>query len=87
MTNSNALYLHQCNDFCIQELTLYLDTHPKDVAALHLLNRHLEIRDELKRNAEKKMGPLTNYDHDTNDWRWIKGPWPWERGANEHVDL
>ena len=32
----NALLIYQQNDFCIQELTLYLDTHPKDKTALRL---------------------------------------------------
>ncbi|MBQ4343566.1 MAG: spore coat protein CotJB [Erysipelotrichaceae bacterium] len=82
MINSKALYLLQSNDFCIQELTLYLDTHPEDRTAAHLLSKHLEIRDELKHAVENEMGPLTNYDHETRDWRWIKGPWPWERGTN-----
>ncbi len=82
MNNSNALLYHQGNDFCIQELTLYLDTHPEDRTAAYLLNKHLEMRDDLKAAVENKMGPLTNYDHNTKDWRWVKGPWPWEREAN-----
>lgn len=87
MTRTSHLLKHQQNDFCIQELTLYLDTHPEDKTALRLLRKHLDIREELKEAVQNESGPLTNYDHDTRDWRWVKGPWPWEKEVNEHVDL
>ena len=83
----NALIIYQQNDFCIQELTLYLDTHPKDKAALRLLKRHLDKREELKLNLEDEMGPLTNLDNTMKDYQWYKGPWPWENEVNHHVDL
>lgn len=87
MTRTNALLKHQQNDFCIQELTLYLDTHPEDRNAMRLLRRHLDQRDDLKADVEQERGPLTNYDLDTRDFRWIKGPWPWEKEVNDNVDL
>ena len=82
----NKLTLLQQMDFCIQELTLYLDTHPNDLYAFRLLKRHLADRDQLKMEVERKNGPLTNYDT-ANNWLWTKGPWPWENEVNHHVDL
>ena len=38
----NKLTLLQQMDFCIQELTLYLDTHPNDLYAFRLLKRPAE---------------------------------------------
>ena len=83
----NALLVYLQNDFCIQELTLYLDTHHQDKTALRLLKRHLDKREELKLNVEDEMGPLTNLDNTTKDYQWHKGPWPWENEVNHHVDL
>ena len=83
----NALLLFQQNDFCIQELTLYLDTHPQDKTAYRLLRRHLEKREELKFNLEDEMGPLTHLDNTARENTWYKGPWPWENEVNHHVDL
>ena len=80
--NTSNLLKHQQNDFCIQELTLYLDTHPEDRTAMRLLQRHLNMRDDLKEAVQRESGPQTIYDNDTRDWRWVKGPWPWEKEVN-----
>ena len=69
----------QENDFCIQELTLYMDTHPKDTEALNVLNQHIKRRDALKKAAQREVGPLTNYDHDGCTWDWVNDPWPWDK--------
>lgn len=74
-----ALRALQENDFCIQELTLFLDTHPGDEAAMKKLNYHLSKRNELKTAAEKETGPLTNYDHSGCTWEWVNNPWPWDK--------
>lgn len=74
-----ALLAMQQNDFCIQELTLYMDTHPHDEKALRMLNQHLAKRPSLKMAAEKEVGPLTNYDNDGSHWNWINNPWPWDK--------
>lgn len=83
----NSLDMMQQNDFCIQELTLYLDTHPYDRNAMRMLRRHLDMRDDLKQSLENQMGPLTNLDNHDENWKWTKGPWPWEKEVNNNVDL
>lgn len=77
--NKSSMQALQENDFCIQELTLYLDTHPRDEKALRMLNHHLAKRDELKMAVEKHYGPLTNYDNDGSAWHWVRNPWPWDK--------
>lgn len=61
-------------DFAIQELALYLDTHPMDERALCL---HREYCKQL-RNAEdmyqRVYGPLS-IKCPCNKWRWIEEPW------------
>jgi len=76
--NKQAMKNMQENDFVIQELTLYMDTHPNDTVALKYLNYHINRRPHLKAALEKEMGPLTNYDNKTENWAWIHNPWPWD---------
>ncbi len=78
MKNKALLALQEI-DFCIQELTLFLDMHPDNELALQLLSKYLNQRDTLKEAVEKQNGPLTNLDHSNNEWLWAKNPWPWDK--------
>ena len=66
-------------DFAVNELTLYLDTHPNDTRALR---RHGELAKksrEAKARYEERYGPLTPSAPVSGDtWSWIESPWPWE---------
>ncbi len=66
-------------DFAINELALYLDTHPEDEKALCLHRRYCKEVKELKDKYQKVYGPLT-INYPCNKWRWLEEPWPWERG-------
>ncbi len=84
--NSNATreeMLHQikCLAFGIQELALYLDTHPDDEKALCLHNKYCKEYRELTDKYQKIYGPLTIH-YPCNKWRWLEEPWPWEGGMN-----
>ena len=66
-------------DFALDELNLYLDTHPDDAKALCLHNNYSRILKDLETQYQRVYGPLTaNYP--CRKWRWIEEPWPWERG-------
>lgn len=66
-------------DFALDELNLYLDTHPDDAQALCLHNNYARTLRELETEYQKVYGPLTaNYP--CKKWRWLEEPWPWERG-------
>lgn len=66
-------------DFALDELNLYLDTHPDDKKALCLHNKYARILKDLEKDYQKVYGPL-NANYPCNKWRWIEEPWPWERG-------
>ena len=66
-------------DFSINELALYLDTHPDDQKALCLHRRYCKECKDLKDKYQKIYGPLT-INYPCNKWRWLEEPWPWERG-------
>lgn len=85
--NRNTLLKLQQIDFCIQELRLYIDTHPKDENARRILTHYLREREAINEAVEYARGPLTIYHHDTRNTHWEDGPWPWENEVNEYVDL
>lgn len=67
-------------DFSINDLSLYLDTHPEERAALEKHSEYVKKYNELVTVYENKFGPLTLYT-EQNSWEWNDGPWPWERRA------
>jgi spore coat protein JB len=72
--------IQECN-FSVVECALYLDTHPDDKKAIGMHREYCKELKELNDKYQKLYGPLSiNYPSDK--WRWLEGPWPWERGAN-----
>ena len=69
----------RCLEFAINELALYLDTHPEDQRALCLHNKYCKELKDLKDKYQRVYGPLT-INYPCNKWRWLEMPWPWERG-------
>ena len=71
-------------DFAIDEMTLYLDTHPTDGRALKTLEQYRKRRAELIGEYESRFGPyvLTSNDASGSLWNWIDNPWPWDIQAN-----
>jgi hypothetical protein len=67
-------------DFYIEELNLYLDTHPRDQRAIQLINTAVANARILREEYERLCGPLTTFNTLNNgpEWRWIESPWPWE---------
>ena len=67
--------IKQCK-FMINELALYLDTHPNDRRALILHREHCNRYRRLIDQYQKMYGPLTIM-FPCNKWKWIEEPWPW----------
>lgn len=69
--------------FAMDELRLYLDTHPDDQKALDYYEKQRKMRDDYIKEYTSKYGPLRFYDvTDKTKWNWINDPWPWEADAN-----
>lgn len=71
--------------FVLDDLTLYLDTHPQDQAAKLLFTEKQEMRKKLKMEFAQKFYPLTrdcvtdcSHGADGNCFSWQAGPKPWE---------
>ena len=69
----------RCYEFAINELALYLDTHPEDKKALCLHKKYCNELKVLRDMYQKVYGPLT-ITYPCNKWRWLEEPWPWEGG-------
>ncbi|MBB6452176.1 spore coat protein JB [Salirhabdus euzebyi] len=70
----------QAVDFVLVELTLYLDTHPNDYEAIQQFNYYAKQSKMLKKEYEKRYGPLRQYgaSYSGYPWSWDDTPWPWQ---------
>ncbi len=68
--------------FALDEVTLFLDTHPDHAEALEYYRRIKQQYAEAVKEYERTCAPLT-IDRVTGDnyWQWAKTPWPWEGGC------
>lgn len=68
--------------FAIDDVVLYLDTHPTDEDALMYYEKYKKMYKEARKEYTKYYGPLVNENVNTeNGWTWVEGPWPWEGGC------
>lgn len=70
--------------FAVQELALYLDTHPDDKEALELYRTYQRMLHKGNMDFGDKCGPLTHaMPVDDKTYSWLNDPWPWEYAANK----
>ncbi len=65
--------------FAVNDITLYLDTHPQDINAISLHNKYVQEYMNAKKFYEDNFGPLSMYAQ-MNKWNWVYNKWPWEGG-------
>lgn len=69
--------------FAVDDVLLYLDTHPYDQDALQYFKIHNDARNRALEAYEKAFGPLVIAvadDSCSRSWEWMNQPWPWEGG-------
>lgn len=70
--------------FAVDDVKLFLDTHPCDEDALAYFREYSCLRNEALKEYATYYGPLTI---DTavyscaDRWNWINEPWPWQEGG------
>lgn len=70
--------------FVIQELGLYLDTHPNDSEAFALFQSYVALEKTARETFLEKVGPLTMTDSArASHYTWGDGPWPWQYREEE----
>ncbi len=70
-------------DFAIDELGLYLTTHPNDKQAQELYWSYIRLGREGRAKYEEANGPLLQTDITEGSFRWLDDPWPWDKGGND----
>lgn len=74
------MYLIQCLGFTLDDLILFLDTHPCDQEALKYYKKYKALHKEAVDEYTKHFGPLTAKNVNVeNEWTWTQMPWPWEK--------
>lgn len=75
----NALTKLQQLQFVLQELCLYLDTHPDDQVTALEYDRYKAMYQKYLAQYQQQFGPIFNsMNPDYGSYQWITGPWPWE---------
>ena len=69
--------------FVVNDIILYLDTHPEDEEAMNYFNHYSEMRNKALKTYEEHYGPLTidTAAPASGNWYWSTQKWPWEGGA------
>jgi len=72
----------QTAHFAVEDITLYLDTHPNDANALAYYEQAKRYCIQVQKEYTAQYGPITaDAVTVTNSWTWVNNPWPWEREA------
>ncbi|MGI6006381.1 MAG: spore coat protein CotJB [Ruminococcus sp.] len=83
--NSNETQLLQLineTSFAVNDLTLFLNSHPDSQPALSAFEEELKKRKEAMKEYACRFSPLTidtADDAQSSSWQWISSPWPWEK--------
>lgn len=65
--------------FMVDDISLYLDTHPECPDGIDAYNHFKKLRKEAICEYTSMFGPLCIYDVNAdNYWEWVNKPWPWE---------
>lgn len=65
--------------FVLDEIRLFLDTHPFDKEALTCYENYRGQREKALSEYETAFGPVEQYRVKENTmWNWVNNPWPWE---------
>lgn len=69
--------------FAVDDIVLYLDTHPTCQKGLKYYKEAVKNFAEAKCAYEKECGPLQKTESDCPDYfDWVNNPWPWEGGCD-----
>lgn len=68
--------------FAVDDIILFLDTHPSDAGALAYYQQARAMYQNAVQAYENQCGPLFMTDVNSQScWTWQKDPWPWEGGC------
>ncbi len=70
--------------FAIDDVALYLDTHPEDAQAMDYYETYQRLKKQAVEEYTRRYGPLLveKVPCGNHYWSWVSTPWPWEGGYN-----
>lgn len=75
----NMMRRLQVQSFAIDDIKLYLDTHPDDKKALAYYNKYCHLQEQTMAQYVERFGPINVMQVESDDrWTWVDTPWPWE---------
>lgn len=80
MTEETMLRKVYETGFALDDIILYLDTHPMDMDAMNYYRFMRQANEEAVKAYEQMFGPLMANSVIGDTWSWIDNPWPWEGG-------
>ena len=81
---NDLLHLIYVVSFAVDDVKLFLDTHPTDQEALNYFHEYSKLRNDALCEYAKYYGPLTidtTKESCADRWSWINEPWPWQEGG------
>lgn len=81
-TKSKLLNNIQKYDFALDEIRIYLDTHPNCKNGLKYFHKYKKLQNEAVLEYNQLYGPITSEQVKSKEhWTWVNEPWPWERSV------
>lgn len=75
---SLLMYINQVS-FAMDDVNLFLDTHPCNKEAMEYYHMVKEQREKAMKEYNQKFGPLQIDQVESCDyWTWVEQAWPWE---------
>ena len=81
--NMKASLMNQIGEasFAMDDVALFLDTHPNDMAAMQYYQNVVAMRKNAMSAYERQFGPLLIDNVSGSNWDWVTEKWPWEGGC------
>ena len=82
-SRKELLHLINVASFAVDDVKLFLDTHPENKEALAYFQQYNSIRTQALKDFARLYGPLTLDSITTcsDYWKWIEEPYPWQEGG------
>lgn len=82
MSKCELFHQIECISFAMDDMRLFLDTHPYDNEAIDYMKYLMCLRNDALKIYSKKYGPIYSYDFEIDGcWNWNAGPMPWANGG------
>ena len=78
-SREQLMNLIEVSSFALDDLVLFLDTHPNCSEAISLYEQQKRVREQAIQEYTNAYGPIDKYNVNTRQgWSWTETAWPWE---------